>query len=87
MTTILERGIITGPHELLNLLPKAAFKVTSWQHGKSPKAQDATWKALQDAGAYGESIFDARHGRRYMLFVYASKEQRKKCWDFHTGGN
>ena len=29
MTTILERGLVTGPHELLNLLPKGAFAVTS----------------------------------------------------------
>ncbi len=85
MTTIAKRGLITGPHELLNILPEGAFKVTSWQHGKSPKTQDATWKAIKDAGAYAESIFDASHGRRYMLFVYGSKEQRKMCWDFTIG--
>ena len=85
MTTILERGLVTGPHELLNILPKGAFKVVSWQNGRSPKAQAETFAALAKAGAYAESIFDARHGRRHMLFVYGSKEQRKKCWDFHTG--
>ena len=85
MTTIIERGLITGPHELLNILPKGAFKVSSWQNGKSPKAQTETYNVLAKVGAYAESIFDARHGRRYMLFVYGSKDQRRMCWDFHTG--
>lgn len=79
------RGLITGPIDLLDKLPKAAFKVASWQNGVAVKSRDATYTAIDQCKAYGESVFDAAHGRRYMLFVYADKSQRKACWDHITG--
>lgn len=82
---IIHRGLITGPSELLDVLPVTAFKVTSWDNSHSLKTQMRVWELLHAVGAQPESIFDAAHGHRYMLFVYRSREERKACWDFHTG--
>ena len=82
---IIRRGLITGPAALLDILPVAAFKVTSWDNSHSPKTQQRVWDRCHAVGARAESIFDAAHGHRYMLFVYRSREERKACWDFHTG--
>lgn len=80
-----QRGLVTGPSTILDKLPASAFKVASWQNGRSPKAQAATGAVVKGLCAAAESIFDAAHGRRYMLFVYTTLEERKACWDFHTG--
>lgn len=82
--SITQRGLVVGPTSLLNKLPASAFKVASWQNGRSPKAQAATGAVVKGLCAAAESVFDAAHGRRYMLFVFTTREQRKACWDFLT---
>lgn len=83
MTTIAEKGLVTGPKDLLDKMPAASFRVKSWDNTHSPKTQKAAFEAL-GGDVRAESIFDARHGRRYMLFVYRSREERQACWAFHT---
>jgi hypothetical protein len=83
MTPITEKGLITGPADLIEKLPAAAFRVKSWDNTHSPKTQAEAYRAL-GGDVRAESIFDARHGRRYMLFVYRTHEERKACWDHHT---
>ena len=83
MSKIMQNGLVIGPYDLLESLPKVAFKVSSWQDRKSPQSQLATYAALKSAGAYAESIFDAAHGRRYVLFVYRDKSERVACFDYH----
>lgn len=79
-----QRGLIVGPSDILATLPANAFKVTSWQNDRSPKTQDATYAILRAANVRGESKFDAAHGRRYMLFVYRTADERRACWAFLT---
>lgn len=80
---IIEKGLVTGPQDLLDKMPAASFRIASWDNHHSPKTQKLAYAAL-GGDVRAESIFDARHGRRYMLFVYRTREERKACWDHHT---
>jgi hypothetical protein len=84
MSGVVQRGLIVGNWQVLADLPKAAFKVISWDNSRSPKTRQATFDALRAEGLIGESVFDAAHGRRYILFVYADAAGRAACWDFLT---
>jgi len=86
---IFERGVITAPrmiHDLISAHCPAAYKITSWQNGKSPQASAKLEALARAKGFHLESIFDARHGKRYMCFAYFSKDERKALWDFQSGG-
>ena len=83
MATITQNGLVIGPSDILESLPKASRKVASWQDRVSPATARATYAAIKASGAYAESIFDAAHGRRYCLFVYRDKAERVACFDYH----
>lgn len=85
-----QRGLIVAnetAHVIISAHAHKAYSVTSWQNGKSPKTQDTLYSALKARNLYAESVFDAAHGFRYLLFVYADREGRKACFDFLTGAN
>jgi hypothetical protein len=79
------RGNVLAPKEAFDWLPKEAERVASWANGKSQKTWALTREAVMQHGCAAESVFDAAHGFRYMLFVYKSREERKAIWDFLTG--
>lgn len=85
-----QKGLIVASdmtHALIEAGCKKAYKVTSWQNDKSPKTQASFFALMRAHGLAAESVFDAAHGRRYLLFVYATREGRKECWDvLLTGG-
>jgi hypothetical protein len=59
-----------------------AFRIKSFDNAHSQKTQRALSDVMRGYGFTCESVFDAAHGRRYMLFVYANREERKACFDF-----
>jgi hypothetical protein len=74
------RGLVTGPKDVLDMLPKRSFKVASWGDNRAPATQEATTKAVREAKAFAASVFDASHGARYMLFVYRTIDEHRACW-------
>lgn len=59
-----QRGAVVAERSMLDLLPKAAFKVKSWQGGRA-MATFAKVRAICEAHGFGwECQFDAAHGRR-----------------------
>jgi hypothetical protein len=74
------RGLVTGPKEVLDKLPKRAFRVASWDDRRAPATQEATTKAVRAIEAFAASVFDASHGKRYMLFVYRTIDEHRACW-------
>lgn len=82
---IITRGLVHGPKDILDQLPKSVERVTSWQNGKSEK----TWNQVVDTlrrfdFVFTESKLDASHGRRYMLFIYRNDKERAAIWDHIT---
>lgn len=78
-----KRGNVIGPAALLDLLPKAAFKIRDWRDGTAPKTKEAAFRAIVAANAYAEVQFDAAHGRRYYVCVFA-KDDRAAVVTFGT---
>jgi hypothetical protein len=79
------RGLVTGPKEVLDKLPKRAFKIASWDDTRAPATQDATRDAVRALGGFIHSLFDAAHGRRYRIFVYRTLDENKACWRDYCG--
>jgi hypothetical protein len=79
-----QEGLVIAPKEVFEWLPKRALKVKDWGNNKSPATWHDTNAVAHQKGYMLELIFDAAHGRRYMLFIYKAKEGRKACWDFIT---
>lgn len=89
MAKTFQKGLIVASEEMhakIEANCPRAYEVTSWQHGRSPKTQLRLYAEARAAGNYTESVFDAVHGFRYLLFIYADREGRKACWDHLTGG-
>ena len=82
---IVKAGLVVGPLDIVGALPIAVRRVNSWDSYTAPKSQKAVLDFLNTKNAMWESIFDASHGRRYMLFVYRSREERRACFDFTSG--
>lgn len=61
-------NIITSP-EIAKTLPKRLVAMKSWDNSAF---RSATWSSLDKTGLYWESVFDAAHGRRYVLFLFKS---------------
>lgn len=82
---ISRRGNIVANNSVLETVSAhcpLAFKVKSFDNSHSPKTQRALCEVMRGYGFTCESIFDAAHGRRYMLFIYAGREGRKACFEF-----
>lgn len=69
------RGNVIGPRNALDKLPKRAFDVRDWQQYRSPRTQEATFGAIAREGLRYEMQFDAAHGRRYRLMVFAQEDR------------
>lgn len=84
-----QKGLIVASAEMHAAIQAAApnaYKVTSWQNDRSPKTQKSLCDLLRAPpfGHYSESVFDAPHGFRYLLFVYRTPEERRACWNVLT---
>jgi hypothetical protein len=77
-------GNILALPEVLATLPSNALRVKSWDNTHSPITQQVVANTLRANGLTFERVFDASHGRRYLLFVYESMEQRRQCFDLLT---
>lgn len=85
---VCQKGIVVASdehHDLLCEYAAGAYKLRSFDNGLSP----AVWRAMRaltaERGVRFESVFDAAHGRRYLMFLYADAAGRRACWDFLTG--
>ena len=67
-------------HNLIAARAKRAYRITSFSNGRSPKTWSELRAVLAAAGYSTEAVFDAAHGFRYLLFVYASPDERRACW-------
>lgn len=89
MPTFTQTGLIVASNAVHTALKSAipgAYKVTSWQNDRSPKTQDKFWSWIKSQNLCAESVFDAAHGRRYILFIYQGNgDGRRACWDCITG--
>ena len=86
MATARKANVIAD-QTILARLPKAAFKVVSWDNSHSPATQNAVQALSRANGWCEERIFDAAHGRRYVLFIYPMpapgmrSSARNNCYD------
>jgi hypothetical protein len=71
-------------HDMIAARIKRAYRITSFSNGRSPKVWSELRAVLAAAGYSTEAVFDAAHGFRYLLFVYASPDERRACWDALT---
>jgi hypothetical protein len=88
--TIKQRGLIVASdetHVLISATVHLAYRIKSFSNGKSPKTWAALRTMLDAKRLASESIFDAAHGKRYILFVYKDAAERKACWDHLTRPN
>lgn len=86
MTTA-RRAHVIADQTIMAQLPAAAFKVKSWDSAHSPATQNAVSALCRANGWVDERVFDAAHGRRYVLFVYPmnvttpTNHARRNCFD------
>jgi len=71
-------------HEIIRRDAACAYAVADFGNGRSPGCWDKLRSALRPQGYSLEAVFDAAHGRRYMLFVYRDQADRSLCWDVLT---
>ena len=92
--TYARKANVVADAAILDALPKVAFKIRSWDNNHARKSQDQVFAFCRlniSKGENGlapltwEAVFDAAHGRRYMLFIYRDAAGRKACWDCLTG--
>lgn len=69
------RGNVVGPRFALDKLPARAFKVADWRDGRAPSTKEDTLNAITNAGLRYEIQYDAAHGFRYRLMVYAPQDR------------
>ena len=80
---IIQKGLIIGPQDVLDILPSRAFKIADFGSNKSPKTFSVMKDKLREKGADAELIFDAAHGKRYILFIYRNGLERNRCWNYY----
>lgn len=76
-------------HNEIQARTPSAYRIPNFADGVMPKTRGALSEALTDAGYAWEVVFDAAHGRRYVLFVYKADEktawaERTACWDCYA---
>ena len=67
-------------HAFIRSAEPRAYEVASFSGSRSARTWAKLAPALQSGGYVGESVFDAAHGSRYMLFVYKTPEERAACY-------
>lgn len=78
---------VIADQTILATLPAAAFKVRSWDNAHSPATQKTVTELCQARGWVDERVFDAAHGRRYVLFIYPAASltsgghARRNCFE------
>jgi hypothetical protein len=79
------RGLITGPAEVFEILPSSAARVKSWDDATAVTLQRPAREALKARGFLAESVPGALEGRKrtYLLYVYRTSEERLGCFAFH----
>ena len=82
-----QKGLVIGNadvHAVLATDAPNAYKVKDWANGKQPMTSAQACSALIRAGFHLETVFDAAHGRRYVLFAYCTPQGRVGCWDCYA---
>lgn len=86
--------IIASPaaHFLISAHCPEAYRIRSFENKRSPKTQAKLRAVLLMREYLFESVFDAQHGKRYLLFVYPRRATpqgtaagRQECWHFLCG--
>lgn len=94
VTPVTRRANMVGQDDILALIETyvpASVRVVSFDNKHSPVAQQSIETLARHKGWQTERVFDAAHGRRYLLFVYPSDTEhvglrpnphRTACFDF-----
>lgn len=95
-TRIARLANMVGQNEILVFVETyvpASVRVVSFDNTHSPITQQSIETLARHKGWQTERVFDAAHGRRYLLLVYPSdtpyvnikpNPHRVACWDFLT---